>query len=189
MKHGLNTDSEKTRYGTNGIHRDAGGGGKRWVGKLVDLGKGGRAAGKWSGFSHVFPHNSTQVVDFPRICNVRTFLDANFTNERELGKGREQGTEIGRKRTQKIRNSTGQTRAGCRRIRILVAIFVTERSLMFAYVRLKSLMFSFFDKKYFIPALRSRCADTQLVGVRDGWRGNRPFCFGRVLGLVRAIYE
>src|SRR6267378_2400313 len=73
------------------------------------------------------------------------------TNERELGKGREQGTEIGRKRTQgtqKMGNSKVQTRAGSGRCRILAAIFVTERSLMFAYVRVKSLMFAFFEKKY-----------------------------------------
>ena len=86
-------------------------------------------------------------------------------------------------------NSKVQTRAGSGGCRILVAIFVTERSRMFAYTRLKSLMFAFFEKKYFFPALRSRCADTQRVGVRDGWRRNRPFCFGRVLGLVGAIYE
>jgi len=86
------------------------------------------------------------------MYDVRTFLDANFTNERELGKGREQGTEIGRKRTQgtqKMGNSKVQTRAGSGGCRILVAIFVTERSRMFAYTRLKSLMFAFFEKKYF----------------------------------------
>src|SRR6266403_2226 len=43
--------------------REAGAGGKRWVGKWVDLGKGGRRAGKRTGFSQLFPHTSTQVVD------------------------------------------------------------------------------------------------------------------------------
>src|SRR5882724_11897814 len=33
----------------------------------------------------------------------------------------------------------------------------TERSRMFAYVRLKSRMFSYFEKKYFFPALWPRC--------------------------------
>jgi hypothetical protein len=44
-------------------------------------------------------------------------------------------------------------------------ILKTERSLMFAYVRLKSLMFAFFEKKYFFPALWPAGASTQCVGV------------------------
>ncbi len=46
----------------------------------VDLGKGGQKVEKWCGFSHLktaatrlFPHNSTQVVDFPRMYDVRLF--------------------------------------------------------------------------------------------------------------------
>ncbi len=35
---------------------------------------------------------------------------------------------------------------------------------MFAYVRLKSLMFAFFEKKYFFPALWPVRTDTQWVG-------------------------
>src|SRR5882724_9758106 len=65
------------------------------------------------------------------------------TNERELGKGREQGTEIGRKRTQgtqKMGNSTGQTWTDCERIRILAAIF---RHGAFAYVRVCSLKIAY----------------------------------------------
>src|SRR5258706_2419172 len=77
--------------GVPGRAQEAGAGGKRWVGKRVRLGKGGRAAGKWTGFSHVFPHVSTQVVDFQRLAMVRHFLDANFANERELGKEFGQG--------------------------------------------------------------------------------------------------
>src|SRR5258708_1895330 len=99
-----------------------------------------------------------------RSCSLTRNVVA---NERELGKGREQGTEIGRKRTQgtqKMGNSTGQTWTDCERIRILAAIFVTERSLMFAYVRLKSLMFAFFEKKYFFPALWLARGNTQQVG-------------------------
>jgi len=60
--------------------RKTGGGGKRWVGRRVNLGKGGQMVGKWCSFSHLetaltrlFPHNSTQVVDFPHICTVRLF--------------------------------------------------------------------------------------------------------------------
>ena len=46
----------------------------------------------------------------------------------------------------------------------VMAIFETERSLMFAYVRLKSLMFAFFEKKYFFPGLWSQGTGTQWVG-------------------------
>jgi len=52
---------------------ETGEGGKRRGGKRVDL-------GKWTGFSHLetaltrlFPHKSTQVVDFPRLSVVRVF--------------------------------------------------------------------------------------------------------------------
>jgi len=52
-------------------------------GKWAKVGKGGLEAGKWTGFSHfetaftrLFPHVSTQVVDFPRICTVRVCWEA-----------------------------------------------------------------------------------------------------------------
>jgi len=45
-----------------------------------------------------------------------------------------------------------------------IAFLQTERSLMFAYVRLKSLMFAYFEKKYFFPALWSSGTRTQGVG-------------------------
>ena len=48
-------------------------------------------AGKRTGFSRVFPHVSTQVVDFPHLSMARHFLDVNFANERELGKEFGQG--------------------------------------------------------------------------------------------------
>ena len=58
------------------------------VARRVCMGKGGKMAGKWTGFSHfetafshLFPHVSTQVVDFPHICNVRTFSDANLASQ------------------------------------------------------------------------------------------------------------
>src|SRR5713101_1408828 len=44
-------------------------------------------------------------------------------------------------------------RVPTQRWRLWIAFLKTERSLMFAYVRLKSLMFAFFEKKYFFPAL------------------------------------
>ena len=66
--------------------REANAGGKRWVGKWVDLGKGGRRAGKWTGFSQLFPYNSTQVVDFPRICSVSIF-SGGVKNSRISGRG------------------------------------------------------------------------------------------------------
>src|SRR5882724_3453193 len=62
---------------------EAGADGKRWAGRRVNLGKGGKMMGKRTGFSHfetaltrLFPHDSMQVVDFPRICTVRVFWEA-----------------------------------------------------------------------------------------------------------------
>jgi len=66
--------------------REAGAGGKRWGGKWVDLGKGGRVAGKRTGFPHLGPDNSTQVVDFPRICSVSIF-SGGVKNSRISGRG------------------------------------------------------------------------------------------------------
>jgi hypothetical protein len=175
-------NKETERHMKPGTETDAGAAGQRWAEPAfaqelwrAGAGKGGQKFGKWTGLARLAPGStrlrpdkSTQVVDFPHKATVSTFLDANFTNERELGKGLEQvGTEIGRKRTQgtqKMGNSTGQTRAGSEHIRILVAIFVTERSRMFGYVRLKSLMFAFFEKKYFFPALWLDALDIQPVG-------------------------
>jgi len=61
----------------------AGGDGKSRAGKRVDLGKGRQWLRKRTGFSHLvttltrlFPHNSTQVVDFPRLSAVRDFGEA-----------------------------------------------------------------------------------------------------------------
>src|SRR5258706_14674509 len=62
---------------------EAGADGKRWAGRRVNLGKGGKMMGKRTGFSHfetaltrLFPHDSTQVVDFPRMYAVRGFWKA-----------------------------------------------------------------------------------------------------------------
>jgi hypothetical protein len=64
------------------VQREAGGGGKRWVEKWVQLGKDGQEIGKWCSFSHLEtaftrlgPDNSTQVVDFPHLAHVRLFWD------------------------------------------------------------------------------------------------------------------
>ena len=35
----------------------------------------------WAGSTRLFPHNSTQVVDFPHLANVRIFLDANLASQ------------------------------------------------------------------------------------------------------------
>ncbi len=60
--------------------RKTGGDGKRWVGKRAFPTLSGQEIGKWCSFSHLetaltrlFPHNSTQVVDFPRMYDVRLF--------------------------------------------------------------------------------------------------------------------
>ena len=52
----------------------------RRSGMWVSLGKGGKEVGKWTGFSHLetaltrlFPHVSTQVVDFPHLSAVSLF--------------------------------------------------------------------------------------------------------------------
>jgi hypothetical protein len=66
-----------------GCGRRVGTGGKRWVGRWVRPGLSGRAVGKRTGFSHfetalthLFPHNSMQVVDFPRMCAATVFGEA-----------------------------------------------------------------------------------------------------------------
>jgi hypothetical protein len=65
--------------------REAGGGGKRWSGMSVELGKGGQEIGKWRSFSHfettltrLFPPFSTQVVDFPHLAMVSIFWEERF---------------------------------------------------------------------------------------------------------------
>jgi hypothetical protein len=62
-----------------------------------------------------------------------------------------------------------------------VAGMETERSLMFAYVRLKSLMFAFFEKKYFFPGMWSSVTDTQPVGPgsMEGGPGAKTWSTGR----------
>src|SRR6266478_6156068 len=64
-------------------------------------------------------------------------------------------------------SNTGYLERTCRNDHRL-AKMKTERSLMFAYVRLKSLMFAFFEKKYFFPALWPTSRSTQRVGLGGG---------------------
>jgi hypothetical protein len=66
MKHGLNKDSEKTVSMRVNITR-----------RRLGVGKGGCEIKKWCSFSHLktaltrlFPHKSTQVVDFPHLAMV-----------------------------------------------------------------------------------------------------------------------
>ena len=75
-------------------HATAGGGGKRWGGKWVQPGKGGKKVSRWTsffhfetGFSHLSPANSTQVVDFPRIYAVRVFWKEGFHSSAESLRG------------------------------------------------------------------------------------------------------
>src|SRR5713226_7153359 len=60
---------------------EAGGGGEIWDGRRDEVGKGGKAMGKRTGFAHLEftstrlgPGNSMQVVDFPHLSVVRVFL-------------------------------------------------------------------------------------------------------------------
>src|SRR5882724_6033733 len=78
--------------------RKAVGGGKRWSGMWVNLGKGGCEIEKWRSFSHLetalthlFPHKSTQVVDFPHLAMVRLFWegaeDSRMSGRGMIGRG------------------------------------------------------------------------------------------------------
>jgi len=71
---------------------------EQWrVGERVQQGKGGEEAVKLSGFSHfetaltrLFPHKSTQVVDFPHLAHVRLFSgghEIRFSSQAGLGTG------------------------------------------------------------------------------------------------------
>jgi hypothetical protein len=67
----------------------------------------------------------------------------------------------------------------------------TGCSLMFAYVRVKSLMFAYFEKKYFFPPLWSSGEGTQRVGpsfARKLWRAGRN-CAGKSAGCYALFRE
>ena len=70
------------------VARQAGEDVKNRAEKRVEVGKGGCEIGKWRSFSHfetvfshLFPHNSTQVVDFPHLGVVSIFWRRDFTAE------------------------------------------------------------------------------------------------------------
>jgi len=67
---------------------EAGRGGKRRVGRRVYVGKGGRHVVGGTVFSHLFPPDSTQVVDFPHLSAVRVFwisVKFDFQSQAEFG--------------------------------------------------------------------------------------------------------
>ena len=84
------------------VARQAGEDVKNRAEKRVEVGKGGCEIGKWRSFSHfettfshLFPHNSTQVVDFPHLAHVRLFWEG-AEDSRMSGRGMI-GRGIGRK--------------------------------------------------------------------------------------------
>src|SRR5882724_4949068 len=77
----------------SGTETDASGAGQSLARMWVQQGKGGQGVGKWTGFSHfetalthLFPHDSTQVVDFPRMYVVSIFR-GRAKNSRISGRG------------------------------------------------------------------------------------------------------
>ena len=86
----------------NLLRSEAIGGGAGTMEKRVEVGKGGCEIGKWcsfshleTAFSHLFPHKSTQVVDFPHLAMVRLFWEG-AEDSRMSGRGMI-GSGIGRK--------------------------------------------------------------------------------------------
>jgi hypothetical protein len=68
---------------------------QRRFGRRVNLGIGGKMAGRRSGFAHLFPDNSTQVVDFPHLMKV---------SQAKLG------TNMGKSRNAIAQNRRGRTK-------------------------------------------------------------------------------
>jgi hypothetical protein len=76
-------------------HHENDGGGKRRCASRAFTGLRGQEIGKWCNFFHLapastrlFPHKSTQVVDFPHIEYVRLFWEGvriGFSSQAELG--------------------------------------------------------------------------------------------------------
>jgi hypothetical protein len=121
--------------------------------------------------------NSMQVIDFPHLAYVRLFLggaeNSGISGRGMFGSGmgktkqeQSEKTEIESRRAgRQSRGFSGG--ADPRHVRARVFPQQTERSPMFAYVRLKSLMFAYFEKKYFFPALWPAGASTQWVRLRS----------------------
>jgi hypothetical protein len=110
------------------------------------------------GSTRLGPDESTQVVDFPFVGMAKLYWSG-VENSRSLVRGmivRGMTKRSLQPRWEKgVLGGVMRKVAGCK----------TERSLMFAYIRLKSLMFAYFEKKYFFPALWQLVARTQWVGV------------------------
>ena len=80
------------------VARQAGEDVKNRAEKRVEVGKGGCEIGKWRSFSHLetvfshlFPHKSMQVVDFPHLAHVRLFWegaeDSRMSGRGMIGRG------------------------------------------------------------------------------------------------------
>jgi len=94
---------------------DAGGSGKRWVGRRGFTALSGWEVGKaWNfyrlatGFSRVFPHKSTQVVDFPHLAMAGVFREVMkldlATDGTRIKHGYRQDGLIKKAGTEEIRN-------------------------------------------------------------------------------------
>jgi len=98
-----NMNNEPMKLLKSGTETNAGIAGQKRVGMRVNLGKGGQVVGKWTGFSHIepastrlFPHNSTQVVDFPRMYAARVFLrGVKFSFQSQAKFRTNQGGDVG----------------------------------------------------------------------------------------------
>ena len=80
--------------------REAGGGGQGWAGKWAYVGKGGKMAGKRTGFAHIAPgstrlgpDNSMQVVDFQHLTHVRLFWGSPEIGKKTVTNVAKPGTE------------------------------------------------------------------------------------------------
>jgi hypothetical protein len=141
--------------------REAGAVGKRWAGRRVQPGGSGLAEGKRTGFAHMettstrlSPDVSTQVVDFPRMYEVRVFLMVgkfSFQSQAEFG------TEVGKLKESRID-------VALKEWRVRIAITGPDRPLISGFVRLYANIFAYFEKKVFFTALWPSNLDTQQVG-------------------------
>src|ERR1700719_527550 len=111
----------------------------------VEPKKGGQEVGKRTAsdhfepsFSDLFPSKSTQVVDFPHLSRVR-----HIRGNPEMGIHGRNADNTWMEMTVGNRRAWNARPTVC--VRVFIAILETERSLMFAYVRLKSLMFAYFE--------------------------------------------
>jgi hypothetical protein len=109
--------------------------------KRAGCGKNGRIRPFKRVAARLGPGESTQVVDFPHLAHARLFREQGFYRRVAETQSREE--ERDRMDNDYRHNGRNGRARPVRRIRILTAIFVTERSLMFAYVRLCSLKIAY----------------------------------------------